>query len=156
MTYIHLATVEWHSWTKHAASEPNVRSCGCVSTVGSRCFRMDASRADGQTVCGYPQHCGQREAFAALLPEPNRGPDAEEQSSVEHVRGMKCFLSTQRSFPEDTQGFLGFFLQCRLKKAKSGSVMKGLLFSRRIIFIHWYLSGDISEAEQLTSTHEDG
>lgn len=72
---------------------------------------MDASRADGQTVCGYPQHCGQRGVFAALLPEPNRGPDAEEQSSVEHVGGMNCFLSTQRSFPEDTQGFGGFFLQ---------------------------------------------
>lgn len=89
---------------------------------------MDASRADGQTVCGYPHSCGQRGVFAALLPEPNRGPDAEEQSSVEHVSGMNCFLSTQQSFPEDTQGFGVFFAvpteKSQIMKCNEGVILQ--------------------------------
>lgn len=66
--------------------------------AGSQCFRVDASRADGQTVCGYQQYYVHWGVFAALLPEPNGEPDAEEQSSVEHAGEMNCFLSAQNQF----------------------------------------------------------
>lgn len=82
--------------------------------VGSQCFRVDASRADGQTVCGYQQYCGQWGVFAALLPEPNGEPDAEEQSSVEHAGGMNCFLSTLQSLPSETHGFIAVPTENRL------------------------------------------
>lgn len=85
---------------------PNVKSSGCVSMAGSRCFRVDASRADGQTVCGYRQHYVRWGVFAALLPEPNGEPDAEEQSSAEHAGEMNCFLSALKSVPSETNGFI--------------------------------------------------
>lgn len=72
--------------------------------AGSQCFRVDASWADGQTVCGYQQYYVHWGVFAALLPEPNGEPDAEEKSSVEHAGEMNCFLSGLKSVPSETHG----------------------------------------------------
>lgn len=74
--------------------------------AGLQRFRVDASRADGQTVCGYQQYYVHWGEFAALLPEPNGEPDAEEQSSVEHAGEMNCFLSALNSVPSETNYFI--------------------------------------------------
>lgn len=68
----------------------NVPSSGCGSTVQHQGCWVDASRADGQTVCGY-QYRRVRGGFAGLLPEPNREPDVQELSSV--WRGMSIYYS---------------------------------------------------------------
>lgn len=85
---------------------PNVNPRGCLSAGGSRRFRMGASRADGQTVCGFALHCGQWGVFAALLPEPNRGPDVQKRKAQWSTSGERITSWAHfKSFPADTQGF---------------------------------------------------
>lgn len=85
---------------------PNVNPRGCLSAGGSRRLRMAASRADGQTVCGCALHCGQWGVFAALLPEPNRGPDVQKRKAQWSTSGERITSWAHfKSFPVDTQGF---------------------------------------------------
>lgn len=85
---------------------PNVNPCGCVFAGGSLRFRIGASRADGQTVCGCALHCGQWGVFAALLPEPNRGPDVQKRKTQWSRSGeWPTSRAHSQSFPANTQGF---------------------------------------------------
>lgn len=118
VTYIHLAEVEWHSWTSHAASDQ-------MSTLVA-VFLQAARGASGWAPAGQMgRQCvvlhwivGSEECLQRFLPEPNRGPDVQKRKAQWSTSGERITSWAHlKSFPADTQGFRFVFVFFFIPKA---------------------------------------